>query len=310
MLIGIAAIVAMAQSPAKSWTPERTPDGHPDLQGIWNNTTITPLERPRDLGDKAFFTAEEQAAYEQRVLARREKSSDANDTVADPSVWWEQGTKAVKTQRTSMVIDPPDGRIPPLTPAAQKRMADLRAETRRHPADGPQDRSLQERCLLANTTGPPMLPGPYNDNIQIVQTPQYVMMTLEMIHDVRLIPLDGRPHLDPKIRQWMGDSRGHWENDTLVVDTTNFTGKTHFRGSDENLHLIERFTRTDANTILYQFTVDDPTAFTKPWTAELPMLRSPGMMYEFACHEGNFALEHILSIAREQEKAAAANAVK
>lgn len=185
-------------------------------------------------------------------------------------------------------------------------MADLRAETRRHPADGPRDRSLQERCILSATSGPPMLPGPYNNNIEIVQTPAYVMMTIEMIHDVRVIPLDSRPHVDPKIRQWLGDSRGHWENGTLVVDTTNFTDKTHFRGSDENLHLIERFTRVGPDTILYRFTIDDPSAFTRQWTGELPLLRSRGAMYEFACHEGNVAMEHILGIARQQEKEAAA----
>ncbi|HML17816.1 MAG TPA: hypothetical protein VK419_12355 [Bryobacteraceae bacterium] len=311
MLIGIAALASVRAVPQSLPKPSaRTPAGQPDLQGTWNNVTVTPLERPRDLADKAFFTAEEQAAYEQRMVARHAESADARDTVADPAIWWEQGTNVVKTRRTSLVTDPPDGRIPALTPEARKRMADQRAETRQHPADSAQNRSLQERCLLSATTGPPMLPGPYNNNIEIVQTPEYVMMTIEMIHDVRIIPLDGRPHLDSSVRQWLGDSRGHWENDTLVVDTTNFTDKTHFRGSDENLHLIERFTRVDAETLLYQFTVDDPTAFTKPWTAELPMTQSHEMMYEFACHEGNFALEHMLSIAREEEKVAASQVVK
>ena len=180
------------------------------------------------------------------------------------------------TLRSSLIVDPQDGRVPPLTAEAQKRMQDARAENRRHPADGPQDRSLQERCLLSNTTGPPMLPGPYNNDYQIVQTPGYIMILIEMIHDVRVIPLDGRPHLAPDIRLWLGDSRGHWEGDTLVVDTTNFTAKTHYRGSDENLHLVERFTRTGPGVILYQFTVDDPTAFTKSWTAEVPMLATAG----------------------------------
>jgi hypothetical protein len=156
---------------------------------------------------------------------------------------------------------------------------------------------------MSNTTGPPTLPGPYNNNVQIIQTPQYVMLVIEMIHDVRVIPMDGRPHLPPSISLWLGDSRGHWEGDTLVVDTTNFTDKTHFHGADENLHLIERFTRTAPDTILYQFTIDDPTAFTKPWTGELPMHASKGPMYEFACHEGNIAMEHMLINARQAEKA-------
>jgi hypothetical protein len=278
-------------------------DGHPDLQGIWNNVTLTPLERPRDLAGKAFFTAEEAAAYEKQIVERRE--TDPNDgaaAVADPSVWWERGTKVVSTLRTSLIIDPPDGRVPALTAQAQKRMQEARTQTRLHPADGPEDRSLQERCILSAPTGPPTLSGPYNNNIEIVQTPGFVMLTIEMIHDVRVIPMDGRPHLPATVRQWMGDPRGHWEGDTLVVDSTNFTDKTHFRGSDENLHLIERFTRVDADTILYQFTVDDQSAFTRSWTGELPMHRSAGPMYEFACHEGNRALPNMLRIAREAEK--------
>jgi hypothetical protein len=203
-----------------------------------------------------------------------------------------------------LIIDPPDGRLPPLTPEAQKKMQEARAQTRLHPADGPEDRSLQERCLLSTSTGPPTLSGPYNNNIEIVQTPDYVMLLIEMIHDVRIIPLDGRPHLQRDVHLWMGDPRGHWEGDTLVVESTNFTSKTHFRGSDENLHLVERFSRAGPDTILYQFTVDDPTAFSKSWTGELPIQKSAGPLYEFACHEGNRAMEHMLSAARAAEKSA------
>jgi len=280
---------------------------HPDLQGIWTNVTLTPLERPRDLANKPFFTKEEAAAYEKRIVDQRESdpASDAPGAVADPTVWWERSTHVVSTLRTSLIIDPPEGRIPPLTPEAQKRMQDSRTQTRLHPADGPEDRSLQERCLVSNSTGPPMLSGPYNNNIEIIQTPGYVTLVNEMIHDVRVVPMDGSPHLPDNIRLWMGDPRGHWEGNTLVVDSTNFTDKTRFRGSDQNLHLIERFTRVDPNTVLYQFTVDDPTAFTKPWTGELPMHRSEGPMYEFACHEGNQGLVNMLVIAREAEKKAA-----
>ncbi len=280
----------------------RTADGHPDLQGIWTNVTITPLERPRDLAGKQYFTSEEAAAYEKRMVDRRDNNPDAAESVADPEVWWERGTHIVSTLRTSLIIDPPDGRLPPLLPEAQKRMQDARAYTRLHPADGPEDRSLQERCLLSGTTGPPMLSGPYNNNIQIVQTAGAIMLTIEMIHDVRVIPMDGRPHTAQNVRLWLGDPRGHWDGDTLVIDSTNFTSKTHFRGADEKLHLIERFTLADAETLLYQFTVDDPTAFSKQWTAEVPMHRSSGPMYEFACHEGNRALPSMLSIAREAEK--------
>jgi hypothetical protein len=312
VVLSLTAILAAGQiSPGatKAWTAPRTPDGRPDLQGLWNNTTLTPLERPRNFSSKEFFaTEEEAAAYAKGIVDRRAQDpNDGANDVADPNVWWERATTVVATGRTSLIIDPADGRIPALMPEAQKRMSEARAATSQHPADRAADRSLQERCLLSPTSGPPMLPGPYNNNYQIVQTPDHVMITIEMIHDVRIIPLDGRPHLPPAIRKWLGDSVGHWEsgeNNTLVVDTTNFTDQTHFRGSDRNLHLIERFTRTGPETILYQFTVDDPTAFVKPWTAELPMLRSAGPMYEFACHEGNFALGRMLSIARQAEKAA------
>jgi len=302
--LSLAGIPAAGQMP---WTS----DGRPDLQGLWTNTSLTPLERPGSLAGKEFFTSEEAAAYENGIVQKRAQDpNDGEGDVADPKIWWERGTKVVSTRRTSLIVDPPDGRIPPLTPEARKRMAEAGAASRQHPADGPEDRSLQERCLLSPTSGPPMLPGPYNNNYQIVQTPDYVTITIEMIHETRIIPLDGRPHLPQTIRQWLGDSVGHWENHTLVVDTTNFTNKTHFRGSDENLHLIERFTRTAAETIVYEFTVDDPTAFVKPWKAEIPMMSTAGPMYEFACHEGNLALGRILSIARQAEKRAAQSGSK
>ena len=299
LVIVLAASSLLAQNDHHS---ARTAGNHPNLEGLWTNVTITPLERPRDLAGKPYFTPEEAAAYEKRIVGRRESDQDAADSVADPVVWWERGTHIVSTLRTSLIIDPPDGRLPALLPEAQKRMQDSRAYTRLHPADGPEDRSLQERCLLSGTTGPPMLSGPYNNNIQIVQTRDAVMMTIEMIHDVRVIPTDGRRHLPSTVRLWMGDPRGHWEGETLVVDTTNFTTKTHFRGADENLHLIERFTLADPKTLIYQFTVDDPTAFSKQWTAEIPMHRTAGPMYEFACHEGNRGLEHMLINARAAEK--------
>ena len=297
--------VVFAVLPAAGQTSPRTPGGHPDLEGLWSNETLTPLERPRDLAGKQFFTAEEAAAYEKRIVQNRiDDPNDGEGNVADPKVWWERATKVVPNRRTSLIVDPPDGRVPTLTPEAQKRMTEQRAATRLHPADGPTDRSLQERCILSPTTGPPMLPGPYNNNYQIVQTRDYVTITVEMIHETRIISMDGRPHLPQTMRKWLGDSIGHWEHNTLVVDTTNFNDKTRFHGSDENLHLIERFTRTGPDMILYEFTVDDPTAFVAPWRAEIPMRRTAGPMYEFACHEGNFALGRMLSIARDAEKKA------
>jgi hypothetical protein len=296
LLVSLAVVPIAAQSSSH----------RPDLEGLWSNETLTPLERPRELAGKEFFTAEEAAAYEKHIVQTRiDDPNDGEGNVADPKVWWERAVKVVPNRRTSLIVDPPNGRVPALTPEGQKRMAGQRTAARLHPADKVTDRSLQERCILSPTTGPPMLPGPYNNNYQIVQTRDYVMITIEMIHEVRIISMDGRPHLPQTMRKWLGDSVGHWENNTLVVDTTNFTGKTRFRGSDENLHLIERFTRTGPDTILYEFTVDDPTAFVAAWKAEIPMRRAAGPMYEFACHEGNFALARMLSIARQAEKSAA-----
>ncbi|HLK48001.1 MAG TPA: hypothetical protein VKT49_07695 [Bryobacteraceae bacterium] len=281
----------------------RTPDGHPDFQGVWTNATITPFERPAALSGKAILSESEAAALEEQAAdARVDRPPAAGDPGAYNQLWFDRGTKVVGTRRSSLVIDPPDGRVPPLTPAAQKRRDEAAAYARQHPADGPESRSLAERCILWGTAGPPMVPGPYNNNYQIVQGPGYVMILVEMIHDVRFIPTDGRPHLPANIRQWMGDPRGHWEGDTLVVETTNFTGKTRFRGSDENLRVVEKFRRVDAHTLDYQFTIDDPTAFTKPWTADIPMTRGDGALYEYACHEGNYAMTDILSGARAQEK--------
>ena len=283
---------------------------HPDLQGIWTNSTITPLERPAEFRAKPALTEAEAAAFEKRFFEdqnrdRRDGGPEADVGRAYNELFFDRGTKLARIRgsiRTSLIVDPPDGRIPALTPEAQKRLADARTEAQRHPADGPENRSLQERCLFWANDGPPMLPTMYNNYYQIVQTPAYVMILAEMAHDARIIPLDGRPHRDPQIREWKGDSRGHWEGDTLVVDTTNFTSKTRFRGSSENLHVVERFTRVDANTILYKFTIDDPSTFTKPWSGEIPLTAAAGPIYEYACHEGNYALRDILAGARAAEK--------
>ena len=302
----LTAAVAVA-APLSAQSPLRAPDGHPDLQGTWNFSSLTPLERPAQFADKPVLTDAEAAEFERQTLDRidadrRRDTAEADVAQAYNNAWYDRGTKVVGTKRSSLIVDPPDGRIPPLTASGQG-VAAARAEARRErgAADGPEDRSLAERCLLFNA-GPPLLPGPYNNNLQIVQTRDYVVIANEMIHDVRIVPLDGRPHLPAAIRRWQGDPRGHWDGDTLVVETTNFSDRTSVRGSSTQLRLVERFTRVDAKTLDYQFTVDDPGVFARPWTVSLPMTASDGRIYEYACHEGNYAMSGILRGARAQEK--------
>jgi hypothetical protein len=233
---------------------------------------------------------------------RRGANHDADVSTAYNQFWYDRGTKTIGTRRTSLIVDPPDGLIPALTPEAAKRVSEKRAWMEEHATDGPEGRSLGERCILWVTAGPPMLPGPYNNNFQIIQNRENVVILNEMIHDTRVIPLDGSPHLPAAIRGWRGDSRGHWDGKTLVVDTTNFSDEYSFRGSDRNLHLTERFTRVSPDTLIYEFTVDDPTAFTKPWTVQIPVTRTKGPIYEYACHEGNYAMMDILAGARATDK--------
>ncbi len=321
-LFALAVSASVTGSAAGGKDIPRTADGHPDLSGIWTNVTITPLERPRNLAGKEFFTEQEALQYEKDHVRNRDvRERGTYEDVANAynDFWWDSGTKVVKTRRTSIVIDPPDGRIPALTPERQKQLqaiADAHKARCQHPgceptpggipgpADRAEDRPLMERCLsFANAA--PMLPTAYNNDYEIVQTPGFIGIDVEMVHQMRRIPLDGSPHLPSNVREWVGDSRGHWEGDTLVIDTTNFTDQTAWRGSDENLHLIERLTRVDPDTIIYRFTVDDPTAFTKPWTGEIPFVKSEGLLYEYACHEGNLGLADVLSAARTDEKKAA-----
>ncbi len=321
-LATVIAVAALAPVPAAGqagtaaadpWTPPRTAWGEPDLRGIWDFRTMTPLERPEELAEKKILTAEEAAAYEQRTVARLDKdrrTSDGLTAAADVrsaynEFWWDYGKELTADRRTSLIVDPPDGRIPPSTPAAQARAA-ARGEARRRPAHGPEDRSPAERCILGFNAGPPMNPSAYNNNVHIFQTPGYVVLLNEMVHDSRIVPLDGRGHLPTPIRQWRGDSRGHWDGDTLVVDTTNFTDKTSFRGSGETMHLIERFTRVDADMLLYEYTIDDPKSFERPWTAAVPMKKTEQPMFEYACHEGNYGMFNLLEGARAQEQAEAA----
>ena len=304
-MAGVALLVstALAQtSTAKPRSSLHTPWGDPDLQGMWTNTTTTPFERPKELEGKQVLTPEELAVRDKQRAG--EVSFDRTPAAGNPGLynefWVERGKHG---NRTSLVVDPPDGRVPPLTPEAQKR-ADARAQYRRqHPADSWEDLTGFTRCISRGLPGG-MTPGFYNHNYHILQTPGYVVMVVEMIHEVRVIPLDGRPHLGQNVRQWFGDSRGRWEGNTLVIETTNFSPKTEYRESRENLHLIERLTRVDANNIDYAFTVDDPTTWTKPWTASIPMTTLNGQLFEYACHEGNYALPGILAGARAEEKAA------
>jgi hypothetical protein len=253
-----------------------------DFSGVWNYATMTPLERPQQFADRETMTAEEAAAYENQTNTRQ---ANTNNT-AGPD-WWDPGTRHLANRRTSLVVDPPNGRVPALTADGQKRAAERARLRREHQwPEGPEDLELNVRCLQWAVAGPPMTPGVYNNNVQFVQARDHVVIVNEMIHDARIVPLDGRPH--GTLRRWMGDSLGHWDGATLVVDTINFSEKYSFRGSDQNLHLTERFTKLDTNTIDYQFTVDDPTVWTAPWTARLPMHHVNERMYEYACHEGNF----------------------
>jgi hypothetical protein len=300
--------VAAGQTASKSWTPPRTPDGQPDLQGIWNTATLTPLQRPANLAGQEFFSEQEVEAFEKESLTgvdadRRDGGAGADVGRAYNEFWRDRG-RVVPTRRTSLIIDPPDGRVPALTPEAQKRNS-ARAEARRlRPADGPEDRSLAERCVAVSNAGPPMMPANYNSNYQILQSPGYVVILSEQIHDARVIPTDGRPHAPANVRQYLGDSRGRWEGDTLVVETTNFTDETAFQGSGPGMRLIERFTRTAPETIVYEFTVDDPASFVRPWTAQMFMTRTDELLYEYACHEGNYGIEGVLAGFRAAERAA------
>ncbi len=318
-----------AAASKKAWSVPRTPDGRPDLQGYWTNVTITPVERPASASGPAL-TEEEASRLEKGVSDRVERLSQPSDPNrsappkgGDGSVgaagnvggynnfWIDSGDRVAIVngeRRSSLVVDPPDGRVPALTPEARKRQADRLAAFRgRGEYDNPESRPLGERCLLSfgSSSGPPMLPNYfYNNNYQIVQTPDHVLILVEMVHDARVIRIGGAPA--PKhLRPWLGDSIGRWEGDTLVVETTGFHPSQTFRGASENLKVIERFTRSDQDTILYRFTIDDPTTFTRQWTGEVPFKATREMIFEYACHEGNYAMSNVLSGERAQEKARA-----
>jgi hypothetical protein len=307
---------AKPRNTAKVWTAPRTPDGQPDLQGFWTNSTYVPLARPKNI-TKEFYTKEEVAAIVKKAASEEAEQTEPG-TIPDVHYDFTQfgldrsQNPLALNLRTSLIVDPADGRLPPLSAEGQKRAAE-RAEARKRmgaPTDAVQNQPLSVRCIIMDRIGPPMLAGAYNNNYQIVQIPGYVMILVEMIHDVRIIPLDGRPQLPQNVRQWTGSYRGHWEGETLVVETTNFNGKNPFQGSSENMRLTERFTRVDQNTIRYQFTVDDPSTWTRPWSAEVPWTTTVGPLFEHACHEGNYGLTNTLAGARVEEKQAAEAARK
>ena len=353
MWLASGSVAAQVRKPAakttKAWTPPKTADGHPDLQGLYDVATMTPLERPAGLGDRLVLTKEEAAALEQYEKQRQVKNDAplSGDRGAPPvggdnttpksflevleragggvvggynNFWLAGGTEIITVngeKRSSIIVDPPDGKVPPMKPDARKRNAAFLAGGAVAPDasesaaagppgafDGPELRPLAERCLLGfgSTSGPPTLPNYFYNNMkQIVQTRATVMILNEMVHDARVVRIGGT-HLPQTIRKWMGDSIGSWEGDTLVVDTTNFTTKTQFRGSGEKLHVIERFTRTGPDTLLYRFTIEDPDTWDRSWTGEYPWVGTKESLYEYACHEGNHSLGGMLRGARQKEK--------
>lgn len=288
----------------------RTPWGDPDLQGTWTNQTLTPLERPAEFAGKPYLSEAEAAAYEARL--RQQNNADIRTpgtrrdvTIAYNDVWWDRGDRIVADRRTSLIVDPAEGKIPALTPAAQARGAAQRgAGARAENPDSWEDFDVYSRCIIRSAL--PRLSTGYNNNYEIVQTPGYVAILQEQVHDTRIIPLDGRPHLPGTVRQWLGDSRARWEGETLVVETTNFTDQARgstFREATKHMVLVERFRRVDAETIDYRFTIADPETWTRPWTAALPWNKADGLIYEYACHEGNYGLANTLRAARVAEKA-------
>ena len=315
-LVSSGASLAAAQAVTTEW-------GQPDLRGIWDFRTITPLQRPEELGDQAFLTEEEAANLEQEVVDRNQRLADrpAERTTAANQVdsrddgspgfynnfWLDRGTSTVGTRRTSLIIDPLNGRVPDMTSGGQARADTSRDYRRDHPADSWLDRTTSDRCLLGFNAGPPLSPGGYNQNLQIFQTPDHIALLTEMVHTVRIVPLDGGPPLGDEFRLWSGDARGHWEGDTLVVETANFNTDRRWRNTTPSLTLVERFTRIDADTLEYEYTVTDPDTWTGPWTASIPLRRTDVPMFEFACHEGNRSMDGILAGQRALDRAAVAS---
>ena len=326
VIVAIGVVLFWGVSVVTQTTVPQTSWGKPDLQGIWDFRTITPLERPEGFGDQEFLTEEEAATLEREVVernisllnrpARRTEVTDSVDRGADGApgfynnFWLDGGTNTIGTRRTSLIIDPPNGRIPATTASGKRRAEARRMYQQEHPADSWLDFDAGDRCLLGLNAGPPIIPAAYNQNLQVFQTPDYVVLLTEMVHTVRVVPLDARPLVSDAIRQWSGDARGHWEGDTLVIETSNFVGNRSWTssnpmgalGSSEKLQLVERLTRIDADTLEYKFTVTDPEIWAQSWTAEIPMRRSDAPLYEYACHEGNHSLPNMLAGQRAIER--------
>jgi hypothetical protein len=322
--VGAAVLVALALVAAPTAAPGKVPRtawGKPDLQGIWDFRTITPLERPDNVAGKEFLSQQEAETLEQEVVERNKAldSRPAERTTAGGSVdrradgspgfynnfWLDGGTKTVGTRRTSLIVDPPTGKLPAVTPSAQQSTDARRKYLQDHPADSWLDRSTSDRCLVGFNAGPPLTPGGYNQNMQVFQTQDFVALVTEMIHTTRIVPLDGRAPLNTSVRQWSGDARGHWDGDTLVIETANFNGERRWRGSSKDMKLTERLTRVDADTLDYSYTVTDPAVWTKTWAASIPLRRSDLPLYEYACHEGNYSMPNILSGQRAAERTSA-----
>ena len=319
----LVAVAAVGAVPAEAQTdPPRTAWGAPDLGGVWDFRSITPMQRPEDLADRDFLTEEAAAALEQRAIDRQNRflSLPAQRTEAGDNVdrrpdggngsynhtWLDSGTQTVGTRRTSLIVDPPNGRYPTMTADGQARTAARAAHRRVQPADSWEDFSTYDRCILGFNAGPPMNPSAYNNNMQLFQTPDHVALVTEMVHTVRVVPLDGRSALDASLLQWSGDSRGRWEGDTLVIETANFDPRRQWRSTTGSMRLTERLTRVDGETLLYEVTVDDAGTWERPWTFEVPMRRLEEDMWEYACHEGHHSMPLMLGGARVLEAEAAA----
>ena len=293
------------QSSSDAWKAPRTADGRPDLQGVWDFRSLTPFERPESVGEQDTFSQEEAAQFTQERLAALDKDQPGENGRIPLSggyndFWWDYGRQLTDDLRTSLVVDPPDGRVPALTAAGQTRAATRRDALGRD-AHGPEDRGAFERCILGFNAGPPMNPSAYNNNMQLFQTGDHVVILNEMVHDARIVPLDGSDHLPDGVRQWRGDSRGRWEGDTLVIETRNFTGKTSFRGTGPSLQLVERFTRVADDTLLYEYTVTDSESFDRDWSVAVPMQKNDLPVFEYACHEGNYGMLNLMVSARAED---------
>ena len=306
VFLSVVFVIAPLVSPAAGQTSSampRTEDGRPDLRGVWNFSSATPMERPETLAGKEVLTAEEAAQFEQEIAQNRVAVDSISETAPlearvayEQAIWFER-KNTLDGRRTSLIVDPPNGRIPPVSVEGQARIDGIQAARDRAPR-GPEDRNNAERCLMGFNSGPPMEPSAYNNNVQIFQTPDHVVMLNEMVHNARFVPLDASPHLPASLRQWSGDSRAWWEGDTLVVETTNFLRETALDGSSEDMHLVERFTRLDADRLLYEFTVTDPATWADSWTAQVQMTSTDEPLYEYACHEGNYSMTTALNGAR------------